>query len=136
MNTREDFFKTYGRYPITQKDTEYIDELMVNDLVNGIYMDDTVRSPETLDKIEKQRKLLETAAAQAKKEQEEDDLFRDNLHRYWRKQKELQEARLHNSKSNSGKHSQGGRSKRSKRTRVFRRKSNKKRSRRNSSRRK
>ena len=73
MKNREEFFETYGRDPITAAETEIIPEPDLSDEIEGLYIGDDVRSPETLYEIEEKRKLLEKEAEeeeQAKKQAE------------------------------------------------------------------
>ena len=115
MKNREEFFETYGRDPITAAETEIIPEPDLSDKIEGLYIGDDVRSPETLYEIEEKRKLLEKEAEeeeQAKKQAEEHMILVKNA------------LQIHRNEIN--KHvPKGGK------TRVFRKKSAKKVSRRN-----
>jgi hypothetical protein len=69
--TREDFFKKFNRYPDTPDDTNYIPEPSLLEQIEGLYIDDDVRSPETLDKIK--QKINQLKYEEEEKEEEEED---------------------------------------------------------------
>lgn len=111
MKNREEFFETYGRDPITAAETEIIPEPDLSDEIEKLYLDDDVRSPETLYKIEQKIKQLKNEAEEKKQAEEHMILVKNAL-------------QIHRNEIN--KHvPKGGK------TRVFRKKSAKKVSRRN-----
>jgi hypothetical protein len=164
IRSREHFFKVYGRYPVTKEDTEFIDigdydsDEEVSTLVQQMYdldqRPDTphgLRSPETVNEIQKISDKLYRQKEQERREDEEEERFRQQIRAYWqlkkieeeqREQKRKEEERR---KSNTSNTSNGGHTRRKrcikpsmrrKRTYGFRRKSIKRHNRHSSSRRK
>jgi hypothetical protein len=69
--TREDFFNKFNRYPDTPDDTNYIPEPSLLEQIEGLYIDDDDRSPETLDKIN--QKIKQQLKYEEEKEEEEEE---------------------------------------------------------------
>ena len=152
--SREQFYKENGRYPVTKADTEILDiggddsDEEISKLVQLTCDLDTapdtpqgLRSPVTVDKIEQNIYKWYKDKQQEREDNEQDELFREQIRAYWDSKKKEEEQR-ERKKSNASK---GGRTRRNrrikpslrrKRTYVFRRKSIKRQNRHSSSRRK
>ena len=94
--SREQFYKVYGRYPVTKEDTEILDiggdhsDEEISKLVQLTCDLDTapdtpqgLRSPVTVDKIEQNIYKWYKDKEQKRKDMEEDELFREKIRAYW-----------------------------------------------------
>ena len=150
INSRYDFYKVFGRYPVSREDTQFVDfdddgDDEVSRLVQQRYDEnetpDTpegLRSPEALDRIDQYSKNLWRHQNEHNIDEEDDEEFRKSIRMYWesKKQQELNTSKVTPKGGRTKRNRRNKPSMRRKRTYVFRRKSYKRQNRHRSSHRK
>ncbi len=99
INSRHEFYKVFGRYPVSKEDTQFVDfddddDDEVSRLVQQMYDENEIpdtpeglRSPEAIDRIEQYRKKLWRQNYEEGIDQEDDEEFSNSIKRYWESKK-------------------------------------------------
>jgi len=142
IKSREEFFKVYGRYPVSKEDTEFVDfgddgddevDSIIKKVQDEYDLDTTpdtpqgTRSPEVISRIEGYKQELDWEQKQKQLEKNEEELHSQQVRNYWDLQKQKQQQQK-KERPKGGRTKRNRRSKpsmRRKKTHVFRRKSNK-----------